>query len=175
VFARKLIRLSPGYDNRTAKNELRAIAKLGPLGHPNIITFLDHGTFEDLTYCFIDMELCSMSLDEYNKGNWIVARFQKTSREREHRTRLIMCHIAKGLAFIHENGEVHRDVKPTNGSALSTSSHESVLYSKDDTWKLADLGLSLDFHSASAFWSSYNSCTRNSRIPCSRSFDLVSF
>jgi serine/threonine protein kinase len=54
-----------------------------------------------------------------------------------------MYHIAKGLAFIHENGEIHRDVKPTNGLALlSTSSHESVLYSsKDDTWKLVDLGL----------------------------------
>jgi serine/threonine protein kinase len=124
VFARKLVRLGAGYDNRTAKNELRAIAKLAPRNHRNIITFLDHGTFVDLTYSFIDMELCTMTLDEYNKATWVVAQVQKTSIEREHRTGVIMCHIASGLAFIHDHGEIHRDIKPTNGFApYETRSH----------------------------------------------------
>jgi serine/threonine protein kinase len=117
VFARKLVRLGAGHDNPTAKNELRAIAKLAPLNHRNIITFLNHGTFADLTYSFIDMELCTMSLDEYNKATWVVAQIQKASPEREHRTGFIMCDIARGLAFIHEHGEIHRDIKPTNGFA----------------------------------------------------------
>jgi serine/threonine protein kinase len=113
VFARKLI--PKRYDNKTAENEIRAMVKLCNRAHRNLITVFGHGEFDNATFMFIDMELCHMNLDEYNKASWTVARFDWDSG---HESRLwkIMYQIANGLVFIHENGEIHRDLKPSNGT-----------------------------------------------------------
>jgi serine/threonine protein kinase len=115
VFARKLIPLQRApTENRTAENELRVMAKIAGHNHRNIITVFKYGEFPDLTHAFIDMDLCDMNLDEYNKASWTVALIHKGS-EHETRTWKITSEIAGGLQFIHEQGEIHRDLKPSNG------------------------------------------------------------
>jgi serine/threonine protein kinase len=82
------------------------MAKIAGHNHRNIVTVFDYGEFADLTHAFIDMELCDMNLDEYNKASWTVALIHMGS---EHKTRTwkITSEIASGLQFIHEQGEIH--------------------------------------------------------------------
>lgn len=89
--------------------------------HENIIALLDNGSFSDrgTTFYFIDMELCEMNLDEYNKCARIVEKVHKEPLAlRETRIWDIMKQIANGLRFIHENNLIHRDLKPQNGTPL---------------------------------------------------------
>ena len=88
--------------------------KLSYGSHKNIITIFSHGEFPDKSYAFIDMELCDLSLDEYIKSNWSVARVDGPPKEA--RIWDIMTQIANGLSFIHKNKEIHRDLKPNNGT-----------------------------------------------------------
>jgi len=54
----------------------------------------------------------------------------------------IMSQITNGVMFIHDEGEIHRDLKPQNGITLGSKLlNELVLYSgKDKAWKIADFG-----------------------------------
>lgn len=66
---------------------------------------------------FIDMEWCDMNLDEWIKGKSVSAQAfvrSKTTME----ILDLMIAIANALAFIHSKKEVHRDLKPRNGSTL---------------------------------------------------------
>jgi hypothetical protein len=70
-FARKLLS-STMADMSSIRNEIRAITKLCDGSHVNIIKVLRCGEYQDLSvsYAYIDMELCSLNLDEYIKGKW---------------------------------------------------------------------------------------------------------
>jgi serine/threonine protein kinase len=59
------------------------------------------------------MELCSLSLDEYLKGKWVV--YPVDGVPEEVGIWNIMTQISNGLAFVHSKKEVHRDLKPSNG------------------------------------------------------------
>jgi serine/threonine protein kinase len=64
------------------------------------------------------MELCQFNLEDYIRGGWpdgfdIKSRF--ASKEMIVIWE-ILGDIAKGLTFIHSLKEVHRDLKPRNGS-----------------------------------------------------------
>src|SRR5579862_4236523 len=73
---------------------------------------------------FIDMEICSRNLDEYirAKGRGILSCVLGCAEElsgalEELKIVLnILQHITSGLTFLHEKGEVHRDLKPKNGT-----------------------------------------------------------
>ena len=54
----------------SVNNEFRAIRKLNGKGHPNIIEVLRVNTFANGSYAFIDMELCDLDLNDYNKTKW---------------------------------------------------------------------------------------------------------
>jgi serine/threonine protein kinase len=164
VFARKVIKRS--HHNETGKNELRVITKLCNAGHRNIITVLKHGEFEDMSCFYIDMELCEMNLDQYNQASWTVAKFH-TSPDHEHRTWKIMAQIANGLVFIHEKQEIHRDLKPKNGSiVVILRSNLTVLYSQiDQVWKLADFGITSEIPTGTALETIYMRGTDGYRAP----------
>jgi predicted Ser/Thr protein kinase len=99
------------------KREARSVAQLS---HPNIVTVIDRGEADGrqfIVFEYIDGE----SLKELlvRSGRLPVVRALELARE-----------IARGLAFAHEHGLVHRDVKPQN-----------VLLNGDGHAKVTDFGI----------------------------------
>jgi serine/threonine protein kinase len=73
----------------------------------------------DSPYYFIDMELCDKSLDQY------ISDFHSTpdtnALKEDTATSIwnIMKDVTDGVSFIHSQSEIHRDLKPQNGIAMS--------------------------------------------------------
>jgi serine/threonine protein kinase len=78
------------------------------------------------------MELCEFNLETYIPHLWEPTSLEKLTLvdqsplivKLESRIKYIwaiMCQIAKGVAFIHQQKEVHRDLKPRNGNSLLIS------------------------------------------------------
>ena len=90
------------------RNESRAIAKLCGAGtHRNIVVVLRQGTVKNSGMFYFDMEYCGENLADFihafgGTRIWLVTACG------------IMSDISAGVAFIHEQGEVHRDLKPRN-------------------------------------------------------------
>lgn len=82
---------------------------------------MKHGKFPP-SYYFLDMELCDLSLETYIERKWTPAMVEKVpyftaelpSRMRMAQTWDIMEDLTRGVAFIHQHKEVHRDLKPRN-------------------------------------------------------------
>ena len=99
------------------RREARAIARLS---HPNIVTVIDRGQVDG----------CEFIVFELVRGENLkeVARFRGPLPIAE---ALALAHqAARGLAFAHEHGIVHRDVKPQN-----------VLVDSDGVAKVTDFGI----------------------------------
>jgi len=102
---------------RAAQNELRVIKKLCNGKHKNIITVFAFGNLPDASHIFIDIELCSLNLDQYNKSiRTTVLVHKSVSSLRLEQILDIMTQIADGISFIHAHHEIHRDLKPQNGA-----------------------------------------------------------
>ena len=107
------------------RHEARAVAQLS---HPNIVTVIDRG--EDGGRRFI--------VFEYVDGENLKQLCERTGPLPVRRALEIAVAVADGLAYAHEHGVVHRDVKPQN-----------VLLSRDGEVKVTDFGIarSLDAES----------------------------
>jgi serine/threonine protein kinase len=74
------------------------------------------------------MELCDMNLEAHIKQEWPITMrgkrsyFNKsvTPENRRDEIARIMKDISAGIAFIHLQGEIHRDLKPHNGMSGSS-------------------------------------------------------
>src|SRR5262249_30834244 len=99
------------------KREARAVAQLS---HPNIVTVIDRG--EDGSMQFIVFEY----IDGENLKELVVRKGRLSLRDALE----VALQIARGLAFAHEHGVVHRDVKPQN-----------VLLNGDREAKVTDFGI----------------------------------
>ena len=118
-------------DERSLQRFQQEMEATSALRHPNIITFLDSGTQPGVFYFL--MEYCEGG----DLASLIQARGGHLSLEE---SGPILLQTLKGLAFAHENGFVHRDIKPQN----------ILLRGKEGDWqaKLADLGLAKNFERA---------------------------
>lgn len=83
---------------------MREAQAAGKLTHPNIITIFDVGREEDLTYIV-------MQLIEGPSLQRLIAQGEKFSVSEVTK---LMERVCKGLDYAHQNGIVHRDIKPGN-------------------------------------------------------------
>jgi tRNA A-37 threonylcarbamoyl transferase component Bud32 len=99
------------------KREARSVAQLQ---HPNIVTVIDRGEEDGRQYIVFEY------IDGENLKELVVRKGRLDVREALE----IALEIARGLAFAHEHGLVHRDVKPQN-----------VLLNGDGGAKVTDFGI----------------------------------
>jgi serine/threonine-protein kinase len=122
-------------DQKARKMFQREISILEDLQHANIVRLMEHGVDDSADY------FASEYLDGGDAGSWM---------EREHRRELppsiaiaLVNQVLEGLAYAHEKGYVHRDIKPQN-----------ILLHRDGndapSAKLADFGLAKSFTMAGA-------------------------
>ena len=87
----------------------------------NLVTVFDSGAIPgDIAY--IDMELCDLDLRHFLDIKWDSGAWTRKAVatvlgpiEEVISARNIMIDIVKGLAYLHGQRLVHRDVKPSNG------------------------------------------------------------
>jgi eukaryotic-like serine/threonine-protein kinase len=101
---------------RRVQAEARAAARLT---HPNVVAVFDTGLHEG--HPFIVME----RLDGRTLGDELAAGPMAQERARE-----VGLQVLSALSAAHENGLVHRDVKPGN-----------ILAAPEGTWKVTDFGI----------------------------------
>ena len=99
------------------KREARSVAQLQ---HPNIVTVIDRGEAEGRQYIVFEY------IDGENLKELVVRKGRLDVREALE----IALEVARGLAFAHAQGIVHRDVKPQN-----------VLLNGDGRAKVTDFGI----------------------------------
>jgi serine/threonine-protein kinase len=99
------------------KHEARSVAQLQ---HPNIVTVIDRGEEDGRQYIVFEL------IDGENLKELVVRKGRLSVRDALE----IALEIARGLAFAHEHGLIHRDVKPQN-----------VLLNGDGRAKVTDFGI----------------------------------
>lgn len=109
-------------EDQVFRNRFRAEAKASAkLSHPNIVTTYDFGL--DSKHLFIVMELVNGS----HLKDWVV----KNKTSSMHARFLLLKQASSGLAYAHQEGIVHCDIKPQN-----------MLVSDEGTLKITDFGIS---------------------------------
>ncbi len=99
------------------RREARLVARLS---HPNIVTVIDRGDDNGRQYIVF----------EHVEGENLKELVQRTGRLPIRRALELALAVADGLAFAHQHGLVHRDVKPQN-----------VLLSREGEVKVTDFGI----------------------------------
>jgi serine/threonine-protein kinase len=92
----------------------------GRLSHPNIVTIFDLGKSEDVAYITM----------EFLQGKELREILDDAEEMPVGRILDIVSQVALGLAYAHEHGIVHRDVKPSN-----------IMVSSDGHVKITDFGI----------------------------------
>lgn len=88
----------------------REAKSAGRLNHPNVVTIFDVGKADGVAYIAMEF-LDGQSLREIMDSGVVLP---------PQRIADIAAGIAEGLAFAHDNGVVHRDVKPANVMVLAS-------------------------------------------------------
>lgn len=88
--------------------------------HPNIVTILEYGTLDDMPYMVM----------EYLEGSSLTQILRSRQSLKLNRVLRIFSQLLKALHFAHQNGVIHRDVKPSN-----------IMVLKNDMVKITDFGI----------------------------------
>jgi eukaryotic-like serine/threonine-protein kinase len=104
------------------RREARAVARLS---HPNIVTVIDRGVDDGRQFIVF----------EHVEGENLKELVLRTGRLPVRRALELALAVADGLAFAHQQGLVHRDVKPQN-----------VLLNREGEVKVTDFGIARSLH-----------------------------
>jgi serine/threonine protein kinase len=105
VAIKTIIVSSDGEEDKNLIERLHMEARsAGRLHHPNIVTVFDYGDQDGLSYIVMEF------IEGVN-----VARLIDEKRAISVESKLrVLVQVADGLAYAHENGVIHRDMKPSN-------------------------------------------------------------
>ncbi|GCE49868.1 FHA domain-containing serine/threonine-protein kinase [Thermosporothrix hazakensis] len=129
--AMKVLLARVAVDEQMRKKFMREVEVTRSLRHKHIVEFLEYGSLDSVFYFLL----------EYCEGGSLFDLMQKRGgRLSLQEAGPLLLQALKGLAFAHEQGFVHRDLKP----------HNILLSKRDGQWiaKLADLGLAKNFEQA---------------------------
>ena len=109
--------------------QLREVQSLRKLSHPHIVKLKE--VIREDEYFYLVFEYLDQNLDQLCK-----ARAQRESSFSESSVRDMVRQLLQALAYVHERGFFHRDVKP-----------ENILVAGASTLKLADFGVAREIRS----------------------------
>lgn len=102
---------------------VKTVNNLGKPGHQNIIKIFAYGWMpRTASIYFIDMERCAYNLDQYIQGQGVSLKSSCQVGEKATFSNAcgtfteILQQVTNGLAYIHNHGYVHGDLKPSNGT-----------------------------------------------------------
>ncbi|MCB1097043.1 MAG: serine/threonine protein kinase [Verrucomicrobiae bacterium] len=119
TVALKLSRSQETEDSILRERFIREARAIAGLNHPNIVTLFDFGFRTDHTYLLLELV----------KGG-DVKRLLKSGNVPLDVISRILCQLCDALQYVHDQGIVHRDIKPGN-----------ILLDQAQNVKLADFGL----------------------------------
>jgi NUAK family SNF1-like kinase len=121
LVAIKAINMDFMKDESSKKKMSNEISILKSLRHPNVVKLLE--TFEIEKHHLIVMELCP--------GGDLLNYVRKRRKLNEKYAKFVFKQIMEGMAYLHQNGVVHRDIKLDN---ILLDGHGNI--------KIADFGVS---------------------------------
>jgi serine/threonine protein kinase len=118
--ALKVLRPQFGDDEEYVARFRREARIVAQLSHPHIVTVIDRGEADGHQFIVF----------EYVEGETLKDLVERTGPLPAHRAVELTLQVADGLAYAHQNGLVHRDVKPQN-----------VLLTRAGVAKVTDFGI----------------------------------
>ena len=122
IVAVKLLHPNHTAEERFVADFLREAKAVAKLNHPNIVHAIDAGS-EDGRYYFAM---------EFVDGETLRQKLERRGKLSLGETMSIAEQVASGLSHAHQNGLLHRDIKPDN-----------ILIGNDGRTRIADLGLAV--------------------------------
>ncbi|WP_409305375.1 Stk1 family PASTA domain-containing Ser/Thr kinase [Peribacillus sp. SCS-155] len=120
--ALKILRMEFSNDDEFIKRFNREAQSATSLAHPNIVSIYDVGEEDDIYYIVM----------EYVKGHTLKQYIQKNYPIPIEKAIDIMKQITSAISHAHQNGIIHRDIKPQN-----------ILIDDGGTVKITDFGIAM--------------------------------